>query len=445
MAKNDAYRDYITHFVHEFLGPYGIQKPGRAWNTQDKSLPDGVIKGHLEKIHWVGVRASWYPPWGYIDLDSVNEREGLLERVTDRLKLDSNQYLVCTSPSWKESGNLHVILAPRMNGKPPTKKRLYHTLERVLKGLAVEVYPQENRIFRLPFGRDQFIYDPKDGVPLVYYSWQEALDFAKQLDDFPLEALPIQMELPLIYRPKSMERWARRGEAEELLSQGLQGPSTRHDACLLLAIYLYRSNLDPGQAVGLLRNWIREKHNGQSKEICRGNVALVDREIDDLVRWTYSKYGCLSIYPDSTHNMHGWVTGSDIKMIADMFPGDIVNQKRLFRLMLYYRPRQSHDWTFIPKRQWEQVAHPRSYKDFEALLVQRGFLEIQHSYLAGGYPKRFRLHVGNINHEAMLEEDGRAIQEYPTACLKLFNSKQAIKEALGISRKTAYNLMKRLV
>ena len=63
------------------------------------------------------------------------------------------------------------------------------------------------------------------------------------------------------------------------------------------------------------------------------------REIDEITPWVYETYGRRKVYPDTTHNIEGWITPKDMRFIGEVFPGSVVNQRRLFKLISYYRPR----------------------------------------------------------------------------------------------------------
>lgn len=435
-------REYDRLFVREHTSPFGMQVPGQDWKRIYKNLPEDAIRGHIEQRYWIATRAGWYVDNAAVDIDHPEFYEPALAQ----LGLREGQYLTCTSPSWRETGSVHVRFPVRYQGEPPTRRRLQAALQAALAGLSVEYYPQSRRVFRLPFGRDQYIIDLWTETPLVHVDWVQAMELVKKLEEVNIEDIPrSQGELILPYRSGGvMGVWAGCREAEELWQNGLEMPSTTHEALGILAVYNFRRNIEPRVAARNIQRWIRAKHNGYSQDVNRGRWDIVDKEIVDWVRWVWGHYGCSKIYPDSTHNAEGWVVANDVRMIGQMFPGDIVNQRRMFDLMKFYRPRQTFDYSYIPFRQWLKVAGERQYKGFQDLLVQRNFLSLGEgqSYRRGSYPKRFMLHVKAYSHDAMLEDDGRAIQDFGQAVKVVFGSPQNIREALQLPERAHLRLMK---
>jgi len=439
-GNSEAFSSYKESFVRDFEGPYAIQWPGGRWKTRYKKVSDPLIRAHLDKKYWLATKAPWYPRYAYIDLDEPSG--GDLERILAALNLSDGQYCLCTSPSWKESGNLHLIFAPRYRDRPVTKKLIFRALRERVKGAGAELYPQTRRKFRLPFGRDQYLVDAEVGAPLPY-SWREALYWVQKLDHYPLEELSHQLELDL--KVPRVETWVKREEAEGLLEYGLPGPGTRHNSCLILAIYFFRLNWDQSDVRAKLKRWLRAKHNGFSKEINKGNWRIVDREVDEIVNWTYEHYGRAKVYPDTTHNLEAYITKPDMNFIGEVFPGDIVNQRRLFKLICYYRPRSYYPYVFIPRwRWWEIAGRKEHYLSFRADLESRGLLETINSYQVGGYPKRFRLYIPRASISERVEEDKRAIQNFDEAVFRVFGSVRDVRDALRLPKQTAYDIAQRI-
>lgn len=429
--------EYKDSFVRDYSGPYAIQWPGKRWSTRSRPVSDPLIWAHLEGTYWLGTKAPWYPRFAYVDLDDPDE--ATLDRVTATLGLSEGQYHVCTSPSYPETGNVHLIFAPRYRGKPATKKLIRTILGSRVRRSGGELYPQTRRKFRLPFGRDQYILDVLDGklcAPLPY-GWREALQWVFKLEPLALERFPHQMDLRLA---APTAHWTRRKEAEELLEHGLPGPGTRHDACLTLAIYFFRLNWDISDTRAKLKWWMKTRHHRFSKEVNRGRWWVVHREIDEIASWVYETYGRRKVYPDTTHNIEGWITPKDMQFIGEVFPGSVVNQRRLFKLISYYRPRSVYPWVFIPRWRWFEIANDRHYLAFRAELENRGLLDGDHRYKIGEFSKRFRLHLPAATSVDRISEDSRAIQAFGTAALRVFGSVRGVLEALRLPRRTAYEL-----
>ena len=265
--RDPDFTDYKTSCVRDFVGPYATQQPGKRWSTRYRAVSDSLIRAHLDGKYWVATKAPWYPRFAYVDLDHPDETA--LERVVGALGLSEGEYCVCTSPSFQETGNVHLMFAPRYRGQPATKKLMQTILQPRVEQAGGELYPQTRRKFRLPFGRDQYLLGRVDGVlcePLPY-SWREALYWVFKLDPLALEHLPHQLELNLSC---AADHWAKRKDAETLLDHGLLSPGTRHDACLTLAIYFFRLNWDISDTRAKIKRWMKTDDNGFSKEVNRG-------------------------------------------------------------------------------------------------------------------------------------------------------------------------------
>ncbi len=123
-----------------------------------------------------------------------------------------------------------------------------------------------------------------------------------------------------------------------------------------------------------MKNWIQQKHNGVSGEVNKGNLRLVDKEIDDAIEWIENRYQQRH-YPESVHNSNVCVYDCDILFIAEHFTGNLPNQKRLFKLIGYARPRSNSEWIFCPQSKWIEIASRDKYFQFIWALEQRGILE----------------------------------------------------------------------
>ena len=439
-SLEEAFPVYKEVIAKERSGPYGHQWPGKDWRTRCKPLSDPAIQAHLAGTYWVATKAPWYPRLSFLDFDHPDPEA--VARAVDTLGLSPGQYLLCTSPSWWETGNFHMMLAIRFNDAPATKRLILDLLKKPVHDIGAELYPQLNRKFRLSFGKDQRLIDEETGAPLEMH-WSEMLSWALKIEPYPLEERPRQLELE--FREPRPEPWIRKAEAEALLEEGLPGPSTRHNACLTLAIYYYRQNLDTSDARRKLKHWIKTSHHGYSKMINRGDWRGVKEEIDRVVGWTYARYGRGKIWPDSTHNMEGWIAAKDMQFLAEVFPRDIVNQRRLLKLIAYYRPRSYHDWVFIPRWRWFGIARKETYKTFQAALENKGLLNVNDSYRVSGYSKSFQLKLPYASLSERLTEDDRAIQEYDQAVFQVYGSVRDVRDAMKLPRITAYKLAEKSV
>jgi len=231
-----------------------------------------------------------------------------------------------------------------------------------------------------------------------------------------------------------------KNKAEEMLQTGLIEYGTRHEITGMLARYFYFRNWPPDSAKTYIRQWLNEKHNGFSREINRENWTLVNKEIDNWINNTYQYFEQQKIYPTITHNLIGWVTNMDIKLIAEIFPGNYINQKRLFKLISYYRPRQQRGYVPIHREKWRKLIGNRGEREFKRLLHEKNLIDVRDSYQVRNYSKAYRLNRLSLasSSEMLKDDNGRTIQDYKAALRKVYIYPRNIISATGISRHTLY-------
>lgn len=442
------FKDYFSRFVGHRQGPYAIQSSegGRGWITRYEKISDRLIQeGHLKGKYWVAIRSPWYPDFAYVDVD--HPAEGRIDHILGGLGLRKGAYLICTSPRYWEQGNVHILFRPRYRSEPMTIRLLRDSVGKVVEeDLQAELYPHPTRVGRLPFGKDQFLIDEELGMPLPY-SWREALPWAEKLDEYeippkkpqPKEKKPsmrAHVETEAIYRqthggkfrPKHIPTLS---EGSSLFRSGLMEKGTRHDATFCLAMYFYRLNIPPVEAQDRIEQWIRAKHHDKSGEIVKGNWRRVDGEIARQIEWTYRKLPLYNVWPDNTNNIEGFITQPDLRLIGETFAGDLVNQRRMFKLLLYYRPRGHWDWVFISGQRWQRIVGIK-YPEFQRLLQSRGIMEADRRYQVGKFSRKYKLDIPYINRNKALKEDGRTIHDFADASIKAFGSQRNVIEALRL-------------
>ena len=435
MDGTTDFQTYKSHFVRDFSGPYIIQHPGRTWKTKEKHLADRAIRGHLDGNYWIGKRAPWYPGFVFADLDNPTDEQ--IQEIEDVLGLRPGQYLVSTSPSFDQDGSRHLMIRPEYNGKPGTRKLLESILRQRIENAGAEFYPRSDRGFRLPFGRDQYLIDTETGSPLPY-TWEDCLYWTDKLDPLDVGSLPHNRESNIAL--PSCGTFSRIQEAQELWDHGLQSTNSRHDSTLAIAKMLYRKNIDIDIALDRVLNWIRTKHHGYSKEINRGYWNFVEKDTENILTWVYRDCGKRFIYPDTVTNLDGWITSQDIEYCAGVFPGKIIQQRRLFKLICYVRARGKHDWVYIPRWQWFKIAGKTSYKRFQAELYDRGLMMTDGSYTRGIKSKSYRIALPAGSDWQKIEEDGRAVNDFGRACVLNYGTRLNARSAMGWPKQTAHNV-----
>jgi hypothetical protein len=437
--------EYRQKFARSHHGPYAVQWPGRGWKTKYKSISDPLLKAHLAGLYWVAVKASWYPVVYFLDIDSPEP--GMVERIIATLGLREGQYLLMTSPSYLEDGSLHMALMVSYKDQLPTHKLGYTALTNTLRKLC-EVYPQLRRKFRLPLGRGQRIIG-RDGVILDAMPWWDAMYWLDKLDPVPIETMIFQPELPFPSLAKDEDdprHWLSLGAMQQLYEEGLQGSGMRHESQWDLAVGFWRVNWMPDDAIAEIRRWIRNKHNGLSKAVNKGAWRTIDAEIFRQAQWIWANF---RPFPDTPHNLDGYVTMADLRFIAEVYPCNVINQKRLFALIRYMRPRAHHDFVYVPYRVWrEQIANDRTYHAFRQDLESKGLLESVMSYRhvehvpAASYSRKFRLRLPGSNNQP-IQYDGRNADDYYEALRLALGSVREMEAMTGVPKRRFYEALRK--
>jgi len=453
--------------------PVAVQRPGwRGWKTYADRRPEPPhVWAHLRGALWAGGRGRQYVTFVVFDFDAPpGGLDAALRQVEAQLGLvPPRNCLPVTSPSWDKDRSFHLFVPVLYKNRCPTLSLARRILEQASRLVGAELYPHERRIFRYPFGRGQ--HPIVAGVPYSKADWREALAWLVELEPVELSNHPhLPRPAAPLYGPEppdgetprlTLRGWCRLESVRELYLFGIPEGMTRNEAQFWLFVYFYRQNLPVEAAVRAVQSWIRGHHNGRSRSVLEairtGDWRVVDRHIERQGRYVYEHYFRRVLearrpadYPDALQWLEGWVAKEDLAFIARVYPGEIVNQRRLFELIAYMRPRMElgHDWVYVPYWRWEQFApgdDHRAYLAFRADLEARGILEAVHEYRHDpdaprlSYPKRFRM-PGLARPATPLSEDGRPITDFVQAVVRAFGGKRAAAEALGLPARTAYTV-----
>ncbi len=437
-------KDFARSFVRDYSSPYAIQQAeGRRtdWRTKYKPLSDPLIHAHLSQDYWLGTKAPWYPVFFNLDIDRPEQQtvNNIYKRL-DTFGISESQRALMTTPSHAKHGNFRIYLKLEYNDRLPTWKLGYEALNAAF-GELCEVYPQQRRKDRLPCGRSQDLI--VDDVVLSNLTWQEELHHLLKLDPVPIENLPRQhlLDFPEEKNAENPKTWKPRADIAELLKVGLQEYGRRHEAQWCILNDLWRANFQPGDAAHFVKKWIRNHHNGFSKDAAAGRWNAINAEIDRQVKWIWSRPQTL--LPDTPHSLNLALTKADLQFAAEIFKGDAVRQKQLVNLISYVRPRRRrHEWIFIPAWVWrEQVAGVRTYHQLKADLESKGILESINSYRVGHYSRRFKLNLPATD-EQPLCVDERNVTEFYDALWVGFGSVRDIADITGLNRKAIWRNFK---
>jgi hypothetical protein len=436
-----AQKTFSKLFAREYTAPHGRQYVGRTgerteWSTYDQPTSDRLIKGHLNGEFWLGTRAPWYPLLFNLDIDkpTPEKLDKIYERF-DRYGISESQRVKMTSPSFKEHGNHRIYLRLERNERPVTFARGYEALKNSFADVC-EIYPQKNRIDRVPCGKNQDLISD-DGQILNRLSWRQEMHHLLKVDPTPIENLPIQLDLlpdPELETNDQPRTWKPKTEVAELIKNGLQaGGITRSEAQYEILNYYWRAGLQPVEAAEKVKIWIRTQHNGFSDEVNAGLWGRIDAHIDRQAAWIWARPA--PIYPDSTHSLQGALTRADLEFAAKVFPGNAVRQKQLTALIAYYRPRRHHDFVFIPVWFWrDEVAHKDTYKKLVADLESKGILEVNRHYQRGEFCRRYKLKLPATSQQP-IQRDDRNVTEFYDA-LGIAYTRREIAAVTGLNERT---------
>lgn len=441
LEQEACYQEYRNTFAVCPQGPYGLQWPGKDWTTRYKPVSDPLVKAHLAGKYWIALPGMYYPVNYAFDCDGMPIADCL--NLADAHGLQRGQFQIVTSPGfWEGQDRFHILMTLRYKGKLPTLKLGYQAL-RNLVGTRCEVYPQLRRKFRAPLGRGQYLVDRDTLQIQTHLHWSESHYYLKKLEPIDIETLPFQPSFQFPSEAKGEDnprRWLPLSQAAELWEHGLQAAGTRHQAQWCVAVWLYRQNELPENAIRKIHRWLEKKHNGFSKLVLAGDWRAIDAEISRQVFWIWENF---RPYPDGPHNLERAITLADLKFAAEVFRGEVVNQKRLIALLSYVRPRAHHDWVYIPYWVWREIAHWSNYHEFIALLENKGLIECQWEWrhVPGqpleSYPRRFRVKLPATS-EIPVQFDGRNAWDYYEALQIVCASVREMVELTGVAHQRFY-------
>ena len=396
-VAESTFRDYTGTFVQR-IPKFAFKEEHwkKRWKTEHKPLSDRYIQLHLRGDLSVGAVGRWYPEHAFLDFD---QREiEFVEQTRDKLGLDETNSMLCSSES-KDSS--HLLFKPTYNQKPPTLNLLNDSFKDFCRQSGIEnVYPRPTKCARLPFGKIQKCLDFEHRY---LEKWSEKLYWFLKLDDFDLGGVPRQQLLPLdIPQGQKIPAWR---EGKELLETGLQAPSSRHESQFKVLLYLWRCNAPPKTAYQITWSWIKNKHNGFSKDIKRDPRA-VREEIKRQIKHIWGKY---TAYPDTTHNTYyGYLTKEDLNDIFMYSGGSLVKSRFLFNLVKYCYPRRHRDKINVHSNLLISWSNERTYLQRINELEQNGFIKRWDTYEVGVRSKPIKLKWKYRNIDNAILVDNRA-------------------------------------
>lgn len=439
-SKVDPFIEYLTTFIQR-LPWYVVKQIGGTWKTKKKPLSDIPIKAHLNGQYYVGVFGKWYPGYAIFDFDDTSR--DVVERKREMLGLDDRNSMLMNSES---SNSCHLLFRSAYKQRPPTIRLLNQILKPWANENGIEIYPQANRPIRLPFGSGQ---DCLDIDYLHLKKWEDKLYWFNKLDEFELKNFPLQqLQFEFNDDINLKPNGSTFSEGRFLYENGLVGPHSRHASQFKVLYYLHmNNNITPETAIDLIWHWIKNKHNGYSKEVNAGNWRKIKEEIERQAISTYGKYERIYYYPNEINNKYnGYVTKADIHDIVMIRKASLPNAKFLFQILKYGYPRRFR--TFIDLHsetllQWSNVkGYQKQLEDLQRLEIVKRY----DSYKVKAYSKSIKIKWNWKDTSKAILVDGRApetLDDTIRACFEPEELRELLTKA-GSERDTAGRTVRRL-
>jgi len=421
-GNQDPFKDYIDILIQR-IPRYAVKPIGSgSWISKNKPLSDIPIKAHLDGKYFIAILGKWYPAYCILDID--HRIIEYAEEVRKALGLDPSNSMMCDSES---PTSYHLLIRPQYNGKPPTLKLLQDVLRSFAQIHKIEIYPQQRRVIRLPFGLLQKCLDPEY---MFLETWQDKLYRFQKLDEFDLsEVKDHQMGLEFPFEKKSLEAPGTMSEASDLFKYGLQQPSSRHYSQMKIIYSLWRKNIPQATVERIVWNWIQKLHNGFSFQIIH-RPRSVREEIHRQAEFYYSKNQRSEIYPDSTHNtFQGYITKLDLGDIIEICSASFPKMKFLFELIKYCYPRRHRRRVEIHTSRLQTWASAESYLKRIEEATEKGIVKRYRSYQVGERSKSFDINWKWRSSQDAILHDGRSIETLKSTLKSVYKA-QDLRERL---------------
>lgn len=399
--RNDPeLRDFYQTFIPR-ADSYSIKYDrSKHWQTRRGMPKVSDVCDHLVNPHGLrlGVLSSWYPVNAFLDIDSRPIADA--EAIRESLGMNN-------SNSWLERSesqdSYYLWFKPRYGeqDRPVTIKLLHEAMGPYIKSWGMELFPHTRHTGRLACGaRSSF---PLDEGREHLTGWRDKFYWMQKLDPWDVRNVPLQgdlfqgdMDYTDTLDSPSMS-WNQRGA--EWLQTGIIEPGTRNSAQFAVLYHLWRKSTPPETARTLAFNWLRTKHNKQSKTINAGNWKEVERELNGQIDIIWNKY----ILPDTAHNDYfGTLSREDIAEVVKVCRGNLPRIKFLFELVRWYRPRRNRQSVRLHSDHLTRWASNNIYNKRLAELEEMGIVQRGSGYIAGRLSKAVRVSWNYSAHDPLL-------------------------------------------
>jgi hypothetical protein len=456
IEKTIPHTEFFSYLIQNYRNPFAVQKPKESWQTKRRFVSDYDIQRHLNKTHAIGLNACNYPIFVNFDIDYPLLQEKPVLDLLDSLGISESQRLIITTPSFRKEGSYRIYIRPEYNSRPASFNLLRRFLINKFAHIC-EIYPQEKRIDRLPFCFGSEII--KDNVELCFLNLEEKLNELLKIDPWEIDFDKISKVAPSwddkfnSISVKEVDDLAEQeeyteiknllanDEVKQLIKNGLEAKHSRNYAQFQILYSLFNSGMLMEQAIGQVKSWVKAKSNGFSRAATQQNWKLINAEIKRQAEKIWNDYRRTISKP--AQDISFISTVQDLKLAAELFPGDIVKQKQLFNLIAYYRPRSRHEYVYISNKNWRK--HIASYKTLEDLqkpLEEKGILIADRSFDVNNYPQKFKLNL-NLHGDTLKVNGYNVANFYEGWKIASNNNLKMITAITGMNKMTRSRHFKR--
>ncbi|NIZ41361.1 hypothetical protein PVA45_07170 (plasmid) [Entomospira entomophila] len=403
----------VSYYQQAFTQPYPryAMKVADQWRFIDNKLGWHQTRDHITHKHIIGTLGRWYPHYGILDFDNVSLQ--YVKQTQRQLGLNTRNSQIFTSES---KNSYHLYFKPRKKGDCVTLR--YYQKAMNLATNYCEVYPQANRVIRLPFGRHQYYVDGQSIKSINYIEGMQLLD---QLEDFELshiayspdydDASLLSSNAPL---QGMMSGWKQEGF--EYLQTGLTAFGSRLEATKRVIYFYWTQNLTPEICKQETKHWIKEKNNGLSKD-WNHHPLKVYQQIDQLTEWLYSSFIRHQIMPDLPNLMSmGFLTKKTVLQVLQASRGQLPKMKFIAKILSYLQASGGNLPRSIHRDKLVSWSSERTYLRHLEDLDQEGIIKRSHSYSTGNYAKRITLLQPKEDPTQMIAKTSDA--DRPADCLQ---------------------------
>lgn len=403
-VTTETARRFKQTFFPAYKSPFGIRRVEHEWTIETRPgryLTDAKVKAHLEGRYWVGPTSRTFTKSITVDLDAHDEwaKRDFTERARRTIDaMPDTPPLVFSTPR----GGIHATwLLPEAVWSERARAFVLDQLDKsdIRPALGrVEIFPTGRQVLRAPLGRDCFLLDNDDLIPIGdRKACVEALDWMLRYDKVERLEIPPQYRSTLTPAgirqgrsgPNSVSPWMR--SMDDLLTFGLETRGTRNESLLNLCWFFHVVHgHDSETVVHDLRGWIDTRHNGFSDDYNR-DPETVYQHIERIVsNFAWSKV------PNPQYGGRRKHGGSNFGWALDYLIDLSLNERarRLLAHFIDYATRRGELRGFgfevrIPSRtlkSWD-----RRYGPQLRLLIKRGHLAPGPNYTTLGKAQTYRV------------------------------------------------------